>query len=49
MTMWVIRNTIEVHGLQKAGELLRHRVFFDTFYFSIFGRYPTRKFSSTNK
>lgn len=36
-----IRSNIDVHGVAWAGRwCFRNRVPFDTFYFTIFGRYP---------
>lgn len=38
---WKIRNNIEVFGLEFAGKKAKKaQVPFDTFYFTIFGRYP---------
>lgn len=38
-----IRSNIDVHGLAFAASWCKkHRIPFDTFYFSIFGKYPVR-------
>lgn len=40
---WKIRNNIEVLGLEFAGKKAKkENIPFCTFYFTIFGRYPTR-------
>ena len=38
-----IRSNVEAHGIQYAASIARkQRIPFDTFYFVIFGKYPTK-------
>lgn len=43
LNAWRIHNNVEAHGLPFAGATARRQgIPFDTFYYQMFGRYPTR-------